>query len=156
MRGRPVAWRRRRIVLFVHYLDVVSRAAIEAAIVPSRLMTTGAGLASQFLHRAVVIRGLGPSSGRASLGHMTSHFRTSCSPSGRTGTRAGPDAGLQHLPAKRHAIISADGRSAKPGMVVKPAWLGPLWCKPVCCSLADYGASTPPTTRSARERAQLR
>ena len=74
MRGRPAAWRRRRTVLFVHYLDVVSRAAIEAAIVPSRLMTTGVRLASQFLHRAVVIRGLGPSSGRASLGHMTSHF----------------------------------------------------------------------------------
>jgi pimeloyl-ACP methyl ester carboxylesterase len=54
-------------VLLARYPDVVSRAVIDgAAIVPSRLaplMTTGVRLASPFLHRAVVIRGLGQAVG---------------------------------------------------------------------------------------------
>ena|SRR5215207_7462265 len=157
MRGRPVAWRRRRIVLLVHYLDVVSRAAIEAAIVPSRFDD----------HRSasgVAIPAPGRGDPRAAAKQWPCLPGTHDQPlpddelqperADWHQSRAGR--GLQHLPAKRHAIIGADGRSAKPGMVAKPAWLGPLRCKPVCCSLADYGASTPPTTRSARERAQLR
>ena len=118
MRGRPVAWKRRRIVLLVHYLDVVSRAAIEAAIVPKQVDD----------HRSasgVAIPAPGRGDPRAGAKqwpclpgtHITSHFRTSCSPSGRTGTRAGPDGDCS-------VCQQRDTRSSAP-TVARPsrAWL---------------------------------
>jgi hypothetical protein len=56
------------------------------------------------------------------------------------------------MKAKRHR--SSPPAVARPSGAWLPsrAWLASLRCKSVCCSLADYGASTPLTTSSAKGR----
>jgi hypothetical protein len=54
--------------------------------------------------------------------------------------------------SKETSVIAAGGRSAKRAWLPSRAWLASLRCKSVCCSLADYGASTPLTTSSAKGR----